>query len=405
MTLPITTLEYKDLIAKARTLKEQLDNDNLDKSFLKEFIEFTLKTAPKDFNTTKLTKDDIKTLFVKYLEKEFPNKQYQHYWDYRDELASSDLEEILKLANLENAKSFVQAATWYIFQEYPETETYDIDYVISEFYNTYNEKVDEIKDLLDWEEYSFLSEIFYNTIDYDLDVETLLRHSSPEDLTVYFGETWDDAYADIEYDFIQMFNEPEFLTNNRNTPIDWLMQTQGYSREDLISEEKREKSVFLTTLIILLTAIFIHNETKLEYTSNSEWKTVYENDIDAEIILNLKTENGYLISNAIAGKSIEKDYKDYSQNSNMNGTILAKKGDLEENKTIHIKKEDIIYDGELKPTSKITKIEYRPAQQMYKTVFGYNGKPKSADIDGLVRITISDDNSPERTALKSLFTN
>lgn len=87
MTLPITTLEYKDLIAKARTLKEQLDNDNLDKYFLKEFIEFTLKTAPKDFDTTKLTKDDIKALFVKYLEKEFPNKQYQHYWDYRDELA------------------------------------------------------------------------------------------------------------------------------------------------------------------------------------------------------------------------------------------------------------------------------------------------------------------------------
>ena len=248
MTLPITTLEYKDLIAKARTLKEQLDNDNLDKSFLKEFIEFTLDTAPKDFDTTKLTKDDIKVLFVKFLEKEFPNKRYVHYWDYIDELASSDLEEILKLANLENAESFVQAATWYIFQEYPETDTYDLDYVINEFYNTYSEKVDEIKDLLDWEEYSFLSDIFYDTIDYDLDVETLLCHSAPEDLTIYFGETWDDAYADIEYDFIKMFNEPEFLTNERNTPIDWLMQTQGYTREDLVSEEKREKSVFLTTL-------------------------------------------------------------------------------------------------------------------------------------------------------------
>jgi hypothetical protein len=248
MTLPITTLEYKDLIAKARTLKEQLDNNNLDKSFLKEFIKFTLDTAPKDFDTTKLTKDDIKTLFVKYLKKEYPNKKYWHYWDYRDELASSDLEEILKLANLENAESFVQAATWYIFQEYPETDSYDLDYVINEFYNTYSEKVDEIKDLLDWEEYSFLSDIFYNTIDYDLDVETLLSHSAPEDLTVYFGETWDDAYADIEYDFIQMFDEPEFLTNERNTPIDWLMQTQGYSREDLVSEEKREKSVFLTTI-------------------------------------------------------------------------------------------------------------------------------------------------------------
>lgn len=238
MTLPIKTIEYKNLIDKARTLKNQLDSDTLDKSFLKDFIKFTLDTAPKDFDTTKLTKDDIKESFVKFLEKEYPNKKYWHYWDYKDELSSNDLEEILKLANLENAESFVQAATWYIFQEYPETDTYDIDYVIGEFYNTCSEKVDEIKKLLDWEEYSFLSDIFYDTIDYDLDVETLLCHSSPEDLTVYFGETWDDAYADIEYDFIEMFDEPEFFTNERNTPIDWLMQTQGYSRKDLVSEKK-----------------------------------------------------------------------------------------------------------------------------------------------------------------------
>ena len=248
MTLPITTLEYKDLIAKARTLKEQLDNDNLDKSFLKEFIEFTLKTSPKDFDTIKLTKDDIKKSFIKFLEKEFPNKKYEHYWDYREDLSSNDLEKILNLANTEKAESFVQATQWYLFQECPELETEDIDYVISEFYKTCREKVDEIKDTLDWEEYSFLSDIFYDTIDYDLDVETLLNHSVPEDLTVYFGETWDDEYADIEYDFIEMFDEPDFLTNERNTPIDWLMQTQGYTREDLVSEEKRKNSVFLTTL-------------------------------------------------------------------------------------------------------------------------------------------------------------
>lgn len=248
MTLPITTLEYKDLIAKARTLKEQLDSDTLNKSFLKDFIKFTLDTAPKDFDTSKLTKDDIKKTFIKFLEKEFPNKRYVHYWDYRDELASSDLEEILNLANAEKAKSFAQAATWHIFQEYPETDTYDLDYVIGEFYNTCSEKVDEIKDLLNWEEYSFLSEIFYNTIDYDLDVETLLRHSAPDDLTIYFGQDWDCEYSDIEYDFVQSFDKPEFLTNERDTPIDWLMSTQGYTREDLISKEKRKNSKFLKSL-------------------------------------------------------------------------------------------------------------------------------------------------------------
>lgn len=248
MTLPITTIEYKDLISKARTLKNQLDSDTLDKSFLKDFIKFTLDTAPKNFDTTKLTKDEIKKSFIQFLEKEYPNKKYEHYWDYRDDLSSNDLEKILNLANTEKAESFVQATQWYLFQEYPDLETEDIDYVISEFYKTCREKVNEIKDTLDWEEYSFLSDIFYDTIDYDLDVETLLNHSVPEDLTVYFGETWDDEYADIEYDFIEIFDEPDFLTNERNTPIDWLMQTQGYTREDLVSEEKRKNSVFLTTL-------------------------------------------------------------------------------------------------------------------------------------------------------------
>lgn len=164
-------------------------------------------------------------------------------------------------------------------------------------------------------------------------------------------------------------------------------------------------ALFVVPTIIIFSALSISNATNLEYTSNSEWKTIYENNIDAEIILNLKTDKGYLISNAIGGKSIGTDYKDYNKNSDMNGTILAKKDNSEETKTIHVNKADIIYDGELTPNSKITKIEYRPAKQMYQTLFGHNGKPLNANKDGLVRITISDDNSPERTALKNLFSN
>lgn len=252
MTLPITTLEYKDLIAKAKTLKEQLDNDNLDKSFLKEFIEFTLKTAPKDFNTTKLTKDDIKQMFKNYLMTEqsyyFNKGKYQHYWDYNDYFDSQTLEEILTKANAEEIDTFENAATYYIFENDLDIEFEDINNIINDFYSKNSNKTEEILDVLNKDEYITLSDVFYENIEYDLDVQTPLSHSAPEDLTVYFGETWDDAYADIEYDFIEMFDEPEFLTNERNTPIDWLMQTQGYSREDLISEEKRENSVFLTTL-------------------------------------------------------------------------------------------------------------------------------------------------------------
>lgn len=250
--LPITVPQYKELISKARKLKSQIDKNKLNSELVKEFIEFTLNTSNKDFDTNILTKEDITKMFKEYLEKEcqhiLKSGKYEHYWDYREDIQSSDLEEILELANKEKAENFTQAANRYLFEKYPEIESEDISYIIDDFYKQNSEKVDEIKDVLDWKDYYFLSEIFYENIEYDLDVETLLRHSAPEDLTVYFGQTWDDEYGDIEYDFVQSFDEPEFLTNERDTPIDWLMITQGYTREDLVSEEKRENSKFLKSL-------------------------------------------------------------------------------------------------------------------------------------------------------------
>ena len=208
--------------------------------------------APEDFDTKTLTKDDIAEMFKDHLKKEFEYSyklgKYEHYWHYDDDLLSSDLEEILQKANDENIENFAQATRYYLFEQYPEIESDDIEYVISDFYDVNFVKANEIKEVLDYEDYSFLSEIFYENLDYDLDVETVLRNSAPDDLTVYFGKNWDDEYADIESDFVQCFNEPEFLTNERDKPIDWLMSTQGYTREDLISEEERKQSKFLTSL-------------------------------------------------------------------------------------------------------------------------------------------------------------
>lgn len=42
---------------------------------------------------------------------------------------------------------------------------------------------------------------------------------------------------------------------------------------------------------------------------------------------------------------------------------------------------------------------------MYPTAFGHRGDSEKSDKDGIVRITISDDKSPERKELKSLFEN
>ena len=61
--LPITVPEYKELISKARKLKSQIDKNKLNSELVKEFIEFTLNTSNKNFDTTTLTKDDISKMF------------------------------------------------------------------------------------------------------------------------------------------------------------------------------------------------------------------------------------------------------------------------------------------------------------------------------------------------------
>lgn len=246
MTLPITTTEYKELISKAHILKSQIDN----KQLVQDFVDFTLSTAPENFDTTKLTKEQIEEMFEDYLlNDEFRNyKKYEHFWNYDEDLSSEQLEQILEKANNENIENFKQATTYHIFENYPEIEWDDVQYFIDEFFKKNKDKQDEIEDVLNGEDYHILSDVFYEHIDYDLNVETLLNNSAPDDLAVYFGTNWDDSYADMQFDFIECFNQPEFLTNERNTPIDWLMSTQGYTREDLISEEKRKQSKFLTSL-------------------------------------------------------------------------------------------------------------------------------------------------------------
>ena len=202
---------------------------------------------------TNLTKDDVAKMFKNHLIKEFAGSyksgKFKHYWDsYYDELTSSELEKILQKANDEQAENFAQATRWYIFENYSEIESDDMAYIINDFYQVNHAMADEIEEALNGENFIFLTDVFYENMEYDLDVETLLKYSAPEDLTIYFGDNWDDEYSYIENEFVECFDKPEFLTNERNTPIDWLMSTQGYTRENLISEEKREASAFLQSL-------------------------------------------------------------------------------------------------------------------------------------------------------------
>lgn len=308
---------------------------------------------------TNLTKDDVAKMFKNHLIKEFAGTyksgKFKHYWDsYYDELTSSELEKILQKANDEQAENFTQATRWYIFENYSEIESDDMAYIIDDFYQVNHAMADQIEDALNGEDFIFLTDVFYENMEYDLDVETLLKYSAPEDLTIYFGDNWDDEYSYIENEFVECFDKPEFLTNERNTPIDWLMSTQGYTRENLISEEKREASAFLQSLYEEL----FHYRNGLETCQ----LVAIPNSNNFEAILNLTRRKNVKINKSTKFGFFDKVY----------GSGCGLEIELE--KDIIIDENSPIYDVTLSKGNSFC--NYSP-----ETVYGFSRPSKGKDLD------------------------
>lgn len=167
--------------------------------------------------------------FVKFLKDKYDDNFTETlYWDYRDELSATAQETILKEA-LQNDTSFENEATWYVEENMEWLPDYE---AINEFYER-NPDLEEDDD--------FYLELFNDYIETDHNVETLLRNSAPDDMTIYFGQSWDDDYHAIE----ERYNDHDTTVS---TPIEWLITTQGYAPEDLKNEETVLKSPFLTSL-------------------------------------------------------------------------------------------------------------------------------------------------------------
>lgn len=308
---------------------------------------------------TILTKDDVAKMFKNHLIKEFAGSyksdKFKHYWDsHYDEITSSELEKILQKANDEQAENFAQATRWYIFENYSEIESDDMAYIIDDFYQVNHAMADEIEEALNGENFIFLTDVFYENMEYDLDVETLLKYSAPEDLTIYFGDNWDDEYSYIENEFVECFDKPEFLTNERNTPIDWLMSTQGYTRENLISEEKREASAFLQSLYEEL----FHYRNGLETCQ----LVAIPNSNNFEAILNLTRRKNVKINKSTKFGFFDKVY----------GSGCGLEIELE--KDIIIDENSPIYDVTLSKGNSFC--NYSP-----ETVYGFSRPSKGKDLE------------------------
>lgn len=244
--------EYKILVSKAKNLNEKIKSGDATNGDVLDLIQSILGTVPDNFDDHLITVEQAGNMFREYLSKVFPNPEHKtltHYWDRDDSFSSKELESIMESAIENESDNFeYEADDYLVFDDttYTNVICNDIDNIINDFY-IQNKHGDEIRELDD-SNYISLLDIFDDMISYDINAAQLLDHSRFEDLTLHFPEDEGITDTSIYNNFIEIFDTPKFLEVPRVTTLDWLLNTQDYTREDLRSEDKRNKSVFLKTL-------------------------------------------------------------------------------------------------------------------------------------------------------------
>lgn len=244
--------EYKTLVLKAKDLQEKIKNGNVADTDTLDLIQRILTTVPNNFDEHLITPEEAGNIFREYLSKVFPNPEHRtltHYWDRDDSFSSKELERIMESTIENESNNFeYEAADYLVFDDniYANVISNDIDNIINDFY-IQNKHADEIRELDDLN-YISLLDIFDDMISYDINAAQLLDHSRFEDLTLHFPEDEGIFDASIYNNFVKIFDTPKFLEVPRVTTLDWLLNTQDYTREDLQSEDKRNKSTFLKSL-------------------------------------------------------------------------------------------------------------------------------------------------------------
>ena len=161
--------------------------------------------------------------------------------------------------------------------------------------------------------------------------------------------------------------------------------------------------IMLLSAIVGLTLLF--NISKPYPVSNAPWKTIYKNDLNANIQIKYEDYNDssdkYSLETGKTNQSIQKfqsRLKEADVFSSVQLTVT--KGDDSVAKTVMLENKNLITKNVDLNNARIVKIEYRPLDGETRKVFGAKGKTESTDKDGEIRITFESNNNKQ---LENLF--
>lgn len=193
---------------------------------------------------------ELQQLFLESLEDVISKNDNEYiisqYWHYDDEISPSTMQSILN--NFDKDLTLEDHILNFIIENNLSfDDKFSFSYHWQKFINLYPEyNIDQFQDALE--------EWFYENIKFDYDIQTLINNSKPDDLTLYFGNNWDDDYqteakwTPYESQKLENMDVNQFINDIKDTQIAWLIQTQGYELTDVFNKEKWSNSKFLQSI-------------------------------------------------------------------------------------------------------------------------------------------------------------
>lgn len=227
-------------ITKNKNLADFLNEHNQPKTLVGSPEELNALLINNDYQPIDFTIADNQreSRFVAFLDKHYEGKLKETlYIDYTESLSADRMAKFVSQA-VEYKMPIEALVNDYILENVDWCPEFD---TIRAFIETTNQKEENFFDCGPTELCDYYRELFTEYVDLDYGAKDLLKNSTPEDLTIFFGGYWDDDYGNIE----EHYNQDNKTVS---TPVEWLLETQGYTEEDLHNEDKRQMSAFLTSL-------------------------------------------------------------------------------------------------------------------------------------------------------------
>lgn len=227
----------KDIIDTILNLQNDKTNTPVPQSVLSPKQQLNAIFGSEMFNNQpekteqKLKPCNVLGLFTNYLKDTYSkDKPFIHKWDPKDRLSASQLKEIFNISKNYNFELPFEEATEVFFVSNHENFDYlpsDIELVVNNFYKKYEREYPDLKNIADENEIDFV-DTFMKNLNYSRNAKGLLNQTYLVRLDIVLY----DSHRDGCY---------------KDDCINWLLKTQGYTKEYLYSKEELNKSTFLSS--------------------------------------------------------------------------------------------------------------------------------------------------------------